>query len=99
MNQKELQKKMVFWHWSHRKGCHCEPGGSVPDAVFHRHSWHSIYICWRAVLRGPDVGCRLCKPWRIFGFTILAEMAGLFLFPAIAKRISREKVYALASGY
>ena len=36
--------------------------------------------------------------YSVFGFTILAEMAGLFCFPAIAKKIDREKVYALACG-
>ena len=43
--------------------------------------------------------CGSAMLYSVFGFTILAEMAGLFLFPAIAKRISREKVYALALGY
>ncbi len=36
--------------------------------------------------------------YSVFGFTILAEMAGLFCFPMIAKKIDREKVYALACG-
>lgn len=36
--------------------------------------------------------------YSVFGFTIIAEMAGLFCFPAIAKKIDREKVYALACG-
>ncbi|MCI8553936.1 MAG: melibiose:sodium transporter MelB [Clostridiales bacterium] len=42
--------------------------------------------------------CGSAMLYSVFGFTILAEMAGLFLFPLIAKRISREKVYALACG-
>ena len=42
--------------------------------------------------------CGSAMLYSVFGFTILAEMAGLFLFPTIAKSISREKVYALACG-
>lgn len=34
--------------------------------------------------------------YSVFGMAILAEMLGLALFPAIAKRISRQKVYMLA---
>ena len=36
--------------------------------------------------------------YSIFGFAIIAEMAGLVCFPKIAKKISREKVYACACG-
>ena len=36
--------------------------------------------------------------YSIFGFAIIAEMAGLVLFPKIASKISREKVYAFACG-
>ena len=35
----------------------------------------------------------------IFGSAIVAEMLGLVIFPKIASRISREKVYALACGF
>ncbi|MCI8508443.1 MAG: melibiose:sodium transporter MelB [Lachnospiraceae bacterium] len=34
--------------------------------------------------------------YSIFGFSIIAEMAGLLCFPKIAEKISREKVYAIA---
>ena len=34
--------------------------------------------------------------YSVFGLAILAEMLGLALFPAIAKRLSRQKVYTLA---
>ena len=36
--------------------------------------------------------------YSIFGFAIIAEMAGLLCFPKIAEKISREKVYAFACG-
>ena len=36
--------------------------------------------------------------YSIFGFAIIAEMAGLLFFPKIAEKISREKVYAFACG-
>ena len=36
--------------------------------------------------------------YSIFGFAIVAEMAGLVAFPKVASKISREKVYALACG-
>lgn len=36
--------------------------------------------------------------YSIFGFAIIAEMAGLLCFPKIAAKISREKVYAFACG-
>ena len=36
--------------------------------------------------------------YSIFGFAIIAEMAGLVFFPKIAEKISREKVYAFACG-
>ena len=36
--------------------------------------------------------------YSIFGFAIIAEMAGLLFFPKIAEKISREKVYAVACG-
>lgn len=36
--------------------------------------------------------------YSIFGFAIIAEMTGLVVFPKIAARISREKVYAAACG-
>ncbi|MGN1142871.1 MAG: melibiose:sodium transporter MelB [Oliverpabstia sp.] len=36
--------------------------------------------------------------YSIFGFAIIAEMAGLVCFPKIAEKISREKVYACACG-
>lgn len=36
--------------------------------------------------------------YAIFGFAIVAEMLGLVIFPKIASKISREKVYALACG-
>lgn len=36
--------------------------------------------------------------YNIFGYAIIAEMIGLFLFPKIAKAIDREKVYLLACG-
>ena len=36
--------------------------------------------------------------YSIFGFAIIAEMAGLVFFPKIASKISREKVYAFACG-
>lgn len=42
--------------------------------------------------------CGSATLYSVFGFTILAEMAGLFCFPMIAKKIDREKVYALACG-
>lgn len=42
--------------------------------------------------------CGNATLYSVFGFTILAEMAGLFCFPMIAKKIDREKVYALACG-
>ena len=34
--------------------------------------------------------------YSIFGYAIIAEMVGLFLFPKIAKNMEREKVYLLA---
>lgn len=34
--------------------------------------------------------------YSVFGMAILAEMLGLVLFPAIAKKLSRQKVYTLA---
>ena len=37
--------------------------------------------------------------YSIFGSAIVAEMLGLVIFPKIASRISREKVYALACGF
>ena len=43
--------------------------------------------------------CGNATLYSVFGFTILAEMAGLFCFPMIAKKIDREKVYALACGF
>ena len=36
--------------------------------------------------------------YSIFGFAIVAEMLGLAIFPKVASKISREKVYALACG-
>ena len=36
--------------------------------------------------------------YSIFGFAIIAEMAGLICFPKVAEKISREKVYACACG-
>lgn len=42
--------------------------------------------------------CGSATLYSVFGFTILAEMLGLFCFPIIAKKIDREKVYALACG-
>ena len=36
--------------------------------------------------------------YSIFGYAIIAEMIGLFLFPKIAKNMEREKVYFLACG-
>ena len=36
--------------------------------------------------------------YAIFGFAIVAEMFGLVIFPKVAAKISREKVYALACG-
>ena len=36
--------------------------------------------------------------YSIFGFAIIAEMAGLLCFPKIAAKINREKVYAFACG-
>lgn len=36
--------------------------------------------------------------YSIFGFAIIAEMAGLVCFPKIAEKVSREKVYAMACG-
>lgn len=36
--------------------------------------------------------------YAIFGFAIIAEMFGLVIFPKVASKISREKVYALACG-
>ena len=36
--------------------------------------------------------------YSIFGFAIIAEMAGLVFFPKIASKISRERVYAFACG-
>ena len=36
--------------------------------------------------------------YSIFGYAIIAEMIGLFLFPRIAKKMEREKVYFLACG-
>lgn len=42
--------------------------------------------------------CGNATLYSVFGFTILAEMAGLFCFPMIAKKIDREKIYALACG-
>ena len=37
--------------------------------------------------------------YSIFGFAIIAEMAGLVCFPKISTKISREKVYAYAVSY
>lgn len=36
--------------------------------------------------------------YSIFGYAIIAEMVGLFLFPKIAKSMDREKVYFVACG-
>lgn len=36
--------------------------------------------------------------YSIFGFAIIAEMAGLLCFPKFAAKISREKVYAVVCG-
>lgn len=36
--------------------------------------------------------------YSVFGMAILAEMVGLVLFPSIAKKLSRQKVYFLACG-
>lgn len=36
--------------------------------------------------------------YSVFGMAILAEMIGLVLFPSIAKKLSRQKVYFLACG-
>ena len=43
--------------------------------------------------------CRDAGLYAIFGFAIVFEMIGLFLFPAIAHRIDRQKVYFLACGF
>ena len=42
--------------------------------------------------------CLAADLYSVFGFTIIFEMIGLFLFPVIARNISREKVYLLACG-
>lgn len=40
--------------------------------------------------------CHAAQLYSVFGFTILFEMAGLFCFPLIARRLRRERVYFLA---
>ncbi len=42
--------------------------------------------------------CLAADLYSVFGFTIIFEMIGLFCFPAIARKLSREKVYFLACG-
>lgn len=42
--------------------------------------------------------CLAATLYNVFGFSIIFEMIGLFLFPTIARKISREKVYFLACG-
>ena len=42
--------------------------------------------------------CLAADLYSVFGFTIIFEMIGLFLFPVIARNITREKVYLLACG-
>lgn len=42
--------------------------------------------------------CLNADLYSVFGFTIIFEMIGLFLFPKIAQMLSREKVYLLACG-
>lgn len=42
--------------------------------------------------------CLAADLYSVFGFTIIFEMIGLFLFPVIARTIAREKVYFLACG-
>lgn len=42
--------------------------------------------------------CLKADLYSVFGFTIIFEMIGLFLFPIIARKISRSKVYFLACG-
>ncbi len=40
--------------------------------------------------------CLKADLYSVFGFTIIFEMIGLFLFPIIARKIAREKVYFFA---
>lgn len=42
--------------------------------------------------------CLAADLYSVFGFTIIFEMIGLFLFPVIARHLAREKVYFLACG-
>ena len=42
--------------------------------------------------------CLTADLYNVFGFTIIFEMIGLFLFPIIARHINRQKVYFLACG-
>lgn len=42
--------------------------------------------------------CLAADLYSVFGFTIIFEMIGLFLFPMIARHLAREKVYFLACG-
>lgn len=42
--------------------------------------------------------CLAADLYSVFGFTIIFEMIGLFLFPVIARHLTREKVYFLACG-
>lgn len=42
--------------------------------------------------------CLDARLYNAFGMSIIFEMIGLFLFPIIARKISREKVYFLACG-
>lgn len=42
--------------------------------------------------------CLAADLYSVFGFTIIFEMIGLFLFPVIARHLQREKVYFLACG-
>lgn len=42
--------------------------------------------------------CLAADLYSVFGFTIIFEMIGLFLFPVIAHHLTREKVYFLACG-